>query len=242
MPLFDRDHPLADIPADAIDSANLVYERLKSRKVTEIVLAEPETGLIVPNQVRTYLQAHLRRCLTFVEAGAAEINADRPLAAELCSRALYENVATICDFADRIKPLCEAIDYKGLQEHVSNAAFITRIPAFLAVHGNEVYAPQILDLIDAMKKRYPEYRNAYDHLSDIVHPNGLGAVVYFTKVEPGISRFVDDAITPDRALGSLICATLLLLFVELAFTQTEERLIKLTADVVARREVTPPDT
>ena len=235
MPLFDRDHTLPDISADMIDTVNFVYERLKSRKVAEIVLAEPESGLTVPNLVRTYLQAHLRRCLTFVEGGLAEIAAGRPLMAEMCSRALYENVATICDFADKLKPLCEAVDYEGVKDHVSNAAFVTRIPSFLAAHGHDVKAPHILKLVDAMKKRYPDYRTTYDHLSDIVHPNGLGAVIYFTKVELGITRFVDDALTPDRSLASLICAALLLLFVEVAFTETEERLAKLSADVMAGR-------
>ena len=67
MPLFNRDHPLPDISPDMIDTiVNFAYERLKSGKVSEIVLAEPESGLTVPNLARTYLQAHLRRCLTFV--------------------------------------------------------------------------------------------------------------------------------------------------------------------------------
>jgi hypothetical protein len=235
MPLFDRHPNLPNISLDLIDTANLIYEQLKSRKVAEIVLAEPETGLVVPNLVRSYLQAHLRRCLTFAEAGAAEITAGRPLVAEMCSRALYENVATICDFADKLKPLCDAVDYEGVKNYVSNAAFITRIPAFLAAHGDQIKAPQILNLIDDMAKRHPNYRTTYDHLSDIVHPNGLGAVVYFTRVEPGITRFADDAITPNSTRASIISATLLLLFVEVALTQTEERLVKLSADVMAGR-------
>ena len=74
-----------------------------------------------------------------------------------------------------------------------------------------------------MVKRYPNYRVAYDHLSDIVHPNGLGAVVYFLTMKDRVARFVDNAVTPERARTSLVCAALLLLFVELAFVQTEER-------------------
>jgi hypothetical protein len=232
MPIFDREKPSAEVSADMIDLANVIYERLKSRKVSEIVLAEPRTGHMVPNRVRTYLQAHLRRCLTFVEAG---LEAGRPLAGELCSRAIYENVATICDFADKLKPLCEAGDYEGVDNYTMKAAFTTRIPSFLAQHGDDVKAPQILNQIDRMIKRYPDYRLAYDHLSDIVHPNGLGAVVYFSTMQDGVTRFVDDAVTPERARTSLICATLLLLFVELAFVQTDERLTKLSADVAAKR-------
>jgi hypothetical protein len=236
MPLFNRTFASESLAAELIDGANAAYDLLTNRKIPEIILADPVTGLIVPNLVGSYLQAHLRRCLTFAEAGAAEINSGRPLAAELCSRALYENIATICDFADKLKPLCDAGDYRGVEQYVSRAAFITRIPALLDKHGDEVKAPQILNLIDAMNKRYPAYRNAYDHLSDIVHPNGMGAVIYFTKIEPGKSVFVDDAVTPERAKTSIVCATFLLLFVEVVYTQVEELLAKLATDVVARRE------
>ena len=156
--------------------------------------------------------------------------------AEMCSRALYENVATICDFADKLKPLCEAVDYEGVKDHVSNAAFVTRIPSFLAAHGNDVKAPHILNLIDNMKKRYPEYRTTYDYLSDMVPSERPWCCrIFYEEVKHGITRFVDDALTPDRSLASLICATLLLLFVEVAFTETEERLVKLSADVMAGR-------
>ncbi len=234
MPIFDREKSSAEVGVDMIDLANVVYERLKARTVKEIVLAEPRTGLLVPNRVRTYLQAHLRRCLTFVEAGVAELEAGRPLATELCSRALYENVAAICDFAEKLRPLCESGDYEGVENYTMNAAFTTRIPSFLDQYGEDVKAPQILNQIDRMVKRYPNYRVAYDHLSDIVHPNGLGAVVYFSTMEDGVARFVDNAVTPERARTSLVCAALLLLFVELAFVQTEERLAELSANVAAK--------
>ena len=143
MPIYDREKVSSEVSTEMIDLANSVYERLKSRRVSEITLADPRTGLMVPNRVRAYLQAHLRRSLTFVEAGIAELKAGRPLAAELCSRAIYENVATICDFADKLKPLCEAGHYEGVEKYTMNAAFTTRIPSLLDQHGDDVKAPQI---------------------------------------------------------------------------------------------------
>jgi len=237
MPLFDRIKTTPDIPPEVIDGANAIVERLQRRKVTEIILPEPSTGLRVPNRVRCYPQAHIRRCLTFIEAGAAELDANRPLAAELSTRAIYENAATICDFTDKLKPLCEAVDYAGVEALVTKAAFTTRIPAFIEEYGEEVKAPQILNQIDKMNRRYPDYRTAYDHLSDIVHPNGLGAVVYFgTFSENGVMRFDDAGVSKsqERARSSLILAVLMLLHVELALIQTEERLKKLSADMTAK--------
>jgi hypothetical protein len=235
MPPFDRTKPSDYITSEAIDDANAIVERFRSYRRSRIVLPEPGTGLRVPNLVRCYLQAHIRRCLTFVEAGAAEIEAHRPLAAELCSRAIYENVATICDLADKLRPLCEAVDYAGVEQLVTKAAFATRIPSFIEQHGEDVKAPQILNQIDKMDKRYASFRNAYDHLSDIVHPNGLGAVAYFGRLTDGLAEFKDSGNNPGRARDSLIIATLLLLHVELALALTEQYLQRLSANVATWR-------
>jgi hypothetical protein len=231
MSLFHQNKIPPDMPSELLDFANALVDRLQRRKVAEIVLAEPGTGLRVPNLVRCYLQAHVRRCLTFIEAGVAELDANRSLAAELCTRAIYENAATICEFTDKLKALCEANDYNGVEALVSNAAFATRIPAILEQHGERVKAPQILKQIDKMKRRYPPFRNAYDHLSDIVHPNGLGAVLYFGNHEPGIMRFAEGGSTrsQERARLSLFLAVLVLLHVEVALVQSEEWLQKLSA-------------
>jgi len=171
----------------------------------------------------------------FLEAGAAEMEAGRPLATELCTRAIYENIATICDFTDKLKLLCESVDYSGVEQLVTKAAFVTRIPSFITRHGDDVKAPQILNQIDKMDKRYPNFREAYDHLSDIVHPNGMGAVIYFSTIGDGYVTFRDCGNMPDRARSSLIIAALLLLHVELALFETEQRLQKLSADETKRR-------
>jgi hypothetical protein len=234
MPLFDRTHTSAELTAEIIDEVNALVGRLKRLKVSEIVLPEPGTGLRVPNFVRSYLQAHLRRCLMFLEGGVAELDAGRPLVTELCSRALYENISTICDFADKLRPLCEAVDYQGVEQLATRAAFATRIPSFLEKSGDDMKAPQILNQIDKMARRYPNFRDAYNHLSDIVHPNGLGAVVYFGAIGEGVITFADTGDRVDRARESLIVAAILLAHVELAASEIEDHLRKLSADVAAR--------
>jgi hypothetical protein len=196
MTLFDRNKPSGEITSEVIDDANAVVERLRALRVPQIALPEPGTGLRAPTLVRCYLQAHLRRCLMFLEAGTAEVEAGRPLATELCTRAIYENIATICDFTDKMKALCEAADYSGVEQLVTKAAFVTRIPSFITQHGDDVKAPQILNQIDKMNKRYANFREAYDHLSDIVHPNGMGAVIYFSTIADGCVAFKDSGTCP----------------------------------------------
>lgn len=234
MATFDREKRPTEISPEIMDEINALVDRLQARKVAEIKLPEPPLGLRVPNLVRCYLQAHLRRCLTFLDGGVVEIEAGRPLVAELCSRAIYENIAVICDFTETVKPLLDGGDYAGVEKVVTQSAFVTRIPSFLEKHGDEIKAPQILNLIDKLKKRAPTFREEYDHLSDIVHPNGLGAVVYFTKIENAVATFADAGNNPERARTSLIVAALLLAHVELAIDDTEQRLKKLSAEIVAK--------
>jgi hypothetical protein len=233
-PPFDRDISDGFITPEVVDCANAIVDSLRAKKVHEIVISEPPLGLTIPNLVRCYLQAHIRRCLVFIDAGVAELGAGRPLAAELCTRALYENIANICNFADKMKPLCKAADYTGVEALVTKSAFSTRIPSLLQRHGDDLQAPQILNQIDKMAKRFPTFRENYDRLSDIVHPNGLGAVVYFAKMEFGRAEFIDEGRTPAQARISLIMAVILMAFVEAALVELEECLQNLSATISAR--------
>jgi hypothetical protein len=82
-----------------------------------------------------------------------------------------------------------------------------------------------------MNKQYSQYREVYDQLSEIVHPNGMGAVVYFTNITPEDTCVIyDDGHTPQRALVSLICAGFLLNFAEIAIAGIEPKLQKLSAE------------
>jgi hypothetical protein len=234
MVLFDESQLPPEVSPELMNGVNAVVARLRGKLVKEIVLPEGPLGLRVPNLVRGYLQAHLRRLLTFLDGGHGEYLAGRPLMTELATRAIYENVASLCDFTDKLKPLCEAVDYAGIEKHVSKAAFVTRIPSFLKKGSEDLKAPNILTQIDRMSKRFTSFREAYDHLSDIVHPNGLGAIVYFAKLPGGLISFVDTAVEPERAMHSLFMAAFLLAFVEVEMNAAEMALQKVV-DAVTKK-------
>jgi hypothetical protein len=46
--------------------------------------------------------------------------------------------------------------------------------------------------------------------------NGLGAVIYFEKMELGRAEFIDEVTTPERARASLITSVILMALVEVA--------------------------
>ena len=186
--------------------------------------------------IRCYIQAHVRRCIMFLDAGVAEIEAGRPLVADLCTRAIYESIATFCDFADNLAPLLKAAEMEKIAEYVHNRAFGTKVPLLLNQGGTN--AIQILNQIDRMTKHIKTYRDAYDHLSDIVHPNALGVLVYFTGPEiseDGLVNFPAVTTSCERARTSLAGAALLLAFFEQSLQNIEQRLPQLSARFAAEQ-------
>jgi hypothetical protein len=125
MSLFDPNIIPAECGTpDYIDAVNKVVELLRARKVLSISLVGVERTC---NLVRSYIQAHIRRCLTFIEGGHAEFYSGRSLVADACIRANYENVAAFCDFAKNLIRLLEAGDNAAIREFVEIRAFATRI-------------------------------------------------------------------------------------------------------------------
>jgi hypothetical protein len=166
----------------------------------------------------------------------------------MCTRGIYESVATFCDFTEAIVPLAEAFEFQSIADLIQARAFQTRIPSFLEKNDTSIRAPQILNQIDAMNRHYAGYREAYDHLSDLVHPNGLGVVVYFSQRNDGVVTFSDGGYPAERARTSLICAAFMLMFFELALHRLDAALEKLSAEAARRSaerslwEHAPPGT
>jgi hypothetical protein len=228
VPLFDPAVTPAECGTpDYIAGINDVIEHLRAMKVASLSLADAGR---TRNLVRSYIQAHIRRCLTFIEGGHAEYYAGRSLVADACARANYENVAAFCDFANVLIPLLEAGDHAAIRKFVDARAFATRIPSFLDSHGKSIEARSILTQIDHMKKKYAGYREAYDHLSDIVHPNGLGAVVHFAAIDraTSVATFSDAGKNPNWTLASLIASGFMLAYVDVAIGDIERNLANLS--------------
>ncbi|MGY4458293.1 hypothetical protein [Bradyrhizobium sp. LB13.1] len=215
------------MPGSLLSLTNQAIERLQAKLLDTMVIGSPPKGLYAPALARCFIQAHLRRMLMFVEGGVAEFRAGRPLMTEMATRAIYENVAAFCDYSTKLQALCEAGDYAGLADLTNKYAFATRLPAFLE-EGPEYKAPQILGQIDKMNKKVETYREAYDHLCEIVHPNGLGAVVYFGKHEGQVLTFYPQGAIPERAMESLTGAAVLFLTVYSELDKMETSLDAIT--------------
>jgi hypothetical protein len=229
--MFDRTNVPAELSDEVLAGLNTLIERFRGMKIDSIRLAGPQSGSWYRNLIQVYIQGHVRRVVMFIDAGQAELVAGRPLAAELCSRGIYESVACFCDFAEQLGPLLDANDIERVDDFIRTRTFATRVPSFLK-EDKTVNATNILTQIDKMNRHYADYRTVYDHLSDITHPNALGTVMYFSSLgENGNMLFSDTLNSVDRARDSFVTAALMLLYFDLALQKLEPRLQKLAGDV-----------
>jgi len=213
MPTFDVNKVPYGLEPILVEGANHAVASLRARRVSEIMLPEAPDGFLLNNKVRTFIQAHIRRCLTFIEGGLAEYHAGRPLITDQCSRAIYENVAAFHDFTEKLKPVLQGGDYQMIKDIIMQTAFATRVQEWIDQHGTEYQAVNIITQIKKLAKINPLYGDAFERLCDIVHPNGLGSIVYFAAIDEtsGIARISDSGHDPEKAYASLVLAGVLLL-------------------------------
>lgn len=218
----------SNVPPEAneelVAGLNATIMRLRSLMVDSIRVAGPHSGSWYRNLIQVYTQAHLRRLLTLLDAGNEELQKGRPLVTHMCTRAIYETVACFRDFVTRILPLIDADDVAKLDDFLRTRIFATRLPSLLA-EDSSVSATNILSQIDSLAKEQPLAREAYDHLSDIVHPNALGSVIYFSQLSAdGVMSFPSVTSSRNCARDSFFGAACLALFFAESLEQLEPRL------------------
>lgn len=234
MPMFSREEAPPEYSDELLAEVNALVGRLRARLVDRIDLPEPPTGTRLFNMIRSYLQAHLRRALTFLDGGYAEYLAGRPLMTEMAARAIYESVANLCDYSDKLKPLCDVGNLEAIDALATKSAFVTRIPSFLEKHGKDLQSTNVVTQVQKMAKRFPDFVSAYDHLSDVVHPNALGAIVCFAEISDGVVTFADRPEKRTGAVHSLCIAATLLAFVELEIADIDSRLKTLNTTLATK--------
>jgi hypothetical protein len=210
---------------------NELIQRLRSRLVDRLHIAESGSGFRLIGMIRSYLQVHLRRCLMAVEAAHDEFYAGRGLIALMCVRSIYENVSVVCDFERQLQPLMASGDMQKIHEFVRSKAFATRKANLISHTGTEaVRATNLLTLVEKMTSLRDSYLDDYEHLSEIAHPNALGAVVYFQQLAGNdVAVFSDLGPEPDDDLKWVLVGGSILGFLEEAIARIESQLPGLSA-------------
>jgi hypothetical protein len=202
MPRFDHTaFTDGNIDRDTVDSANAIVYHARSLLVAQIDTRGPTLGYTVAAYANSYFQAHMRRALEFLDGGLDELNNGRALVTATCARSVLESIACFHDFCRRLSLILDEGDTFKTLTFITGQAFATRLTPLHDEDRSNV-ATNIMTQLDKLNKSTPGLREVYDHLSEVVHPNGLGAAAYFVQLDPdtGIARFGPT----DRQQGNLV--------------------------------------
>jgi len=224
--LFDP----AAVPTDVVSAkgvahVNWIVHRLRARRIDRLEIQEPDSRFRTSNMIRAYNQAHLRRCLMFMEAAHALVYSGRGLVALSAIRSIYETVANFLHFESALQALLAEGDLVKIYDFVRARAYATRLPDLVKNLGAKE-AVSVLTQIDKMKAVLPNARDDYDYLCEHTHPNAFGGILYFGN--PGnpedIIRFTDSGPGPNDDLKWVLVGGNLLMHFEQALDRIAAQL------------------
>ena len=224
---------LTTLPEELGDSglataSNAVIVQLYKLKLPNIPNADPVTGARFPSLVRIYAQCHLRRLLMFLEGGFYEYNEQRHLLAFAAARSIYESIATFHDFSTRLCTLLDEGRFEEATVFLRGRTFATRLPEHLEEdRSNNVTS--ILTLVQKVNKKVADFEDAYNRMSEFVHPNAFGSTIHFYTPGKEVATFHDNGKNQTHALTYLILASFLSALFLADVAEIELRLKNITA-------------
>jgi hypothetical protein len=165
----------------------------------------------------------------FIEGGNEAYLSGRDLVSIICARAIFETVACVFDFCERLYDHLNGNDFEKTAQFVLERLLAVRSKEFLEDPDEfDFTATNVLTQIDRFSKQLPGIRARYDLLSEITHPNSLGAVLYFSEEEQideyrSITRFT-NVTSPHNAIGSLVRAGSLLSLMDTGIGLTQKKI------------------
>jgi len=193
--MFDRSRMSPDDGMyEHVEDINRAIADVRSGLKREIKLDNSKVNLTVFVDAQRYLQAHIRRALMFLDGGKHALDGGYSLVALTCARSIYESAACIYDFCERFFLLTAAKDFEGAARLTYERSLAIKFDEFRPVMNQLNLKPQsILTYIDRLSDEVPGARRAYEQLSEAVHPNAFGALLYFEAVDDdGIARYADN--------------------------------------------------
>ena len=227
MATFDRNNLPTDTPIGWVDEVNRGIDQLRARKVPRIKFESPSHLEFCAHWIEIYLQTFIRRGLSLIDGGVAEIKAGRTLVAAFCARALLEDSALLSSFIRRADALLDSGNTIELDNYIFSKALASKLPNHIQRWGEEYKATNILTAIDKVAVEHPNIRPMYDELSDVCHPNTHGVLWHFADLVGGTVTFDDGARQTDAALGSIIFCSIMFVGEVPAIVRLEAKLAKL---------------
>src|SRR5262249_29955657 len=140
--------------------------------------------------------------------------------------------ATITDFEKELMPLIEAGNLGMIFQLTKNKAHATKLPNLIEIADDPgVTAKNVLTMVEKLASVRTNVPKEYAFLSEIAHPNGIGAVGFFATMDnPEDVAFFSDSGPDARAdLQWIFVAAYLLSNFEQVMNRIEALLPDLTA-------------
>ena len=200
--------------AEDVDQINKALRRLKKRRKKEIVVEGIFLKSKLAWKVATYQEAVLYRSVMLAEGCVLAWNMNNSLSSFLSARAFVETVAVFLDFEQQCVGYLDKSDFSSIDELVTNRTFSTRDEKWVR-ESPETSAINVLTAIDRIDRRMIEgLRRHYDFLSERCHPNWLGQLFFFSKLDTntGITTYSENMnmqANLDHVLGGMLLVGLL---------------------------------
>ena len=213
---------------DLVAAANSVVQALYNLKVDTVPLPDPVSGARFPSLARIYIQTHLLRLLMFLEGGVHEQEQQRPLFAITAARSMYESIASFHDFSTQLCQLLDNGEFEEAANLLLGRAFATRLPEHIDPdQSNKVI--NVVTQVQRLSKSVAGFEDAYNRMSEFVHPNAYGSVVHFHSMEGDHAVFYEKGKPSTQGLAYLILASFLSALFVANVTEIENRLNAITA-------------
>lgn len=205
--MFDRSRlPPSDETFEYVDDINRAIADVRSHLTDEIKIDAKLSHMSVFLDAQRYLQAHVRRALMFLDGGMHALEGGYGLVAITCVRSVYESAACIYDFSERFFKIAETKDVLKMVSFVHERSLAIKFEDFRPASDYHSFKPQsILTYIDKLGEEVPGARRTYEQLSEAVHPNAFGALLYFERIDGDTAKYSNGHDTLD-IYGLLVVA------------------------------------
>jgi hypothetical protein len=215
--MFDKSKLPTDCPMyEDIDQINRSVASMRSLLKGKVCFEADGDIPMLRSQVEIFFQAHLRRALMFLDGGKLALDTGYGLVTLTAVRCLYESAACVHDFCNQVIKHMDAGELTEAVRLAHQRAFAQRFEVKEMNTGTFDYtAVNILKQIDSMGRTVPGARRSYDQLSEIVHPNAFGALLYFMQsTDDGYVLFGTDADERTKLASMLLAGASLFSLIE----------------------------
>jgi hypothetical protein len=148
-----------------IKEVNSRISRLSARRVNEM---HPDSSSRTLAELQLFVQLTLHRTVDLADAAANEWQDGKPVAALILTRTILESAAVIFDLSSEVERFSNFRNDGPLRYSVALRLFGSRnISSY-------IIPPNVLSAIDKTNKAHKGFREVYDELSEIAHPNFQG--------------------------------------------------------------------